>query len=345
MNRECDPDLCGGCGVHLVLDPVNRYDDAIQKNHCQNAPIQLGVPKRTLLGDSRVHGFGLYAGEPIKENEFVGEYTGEIITKEETERRGVIYREQNRSYLFNLNRDQEIDSQRLGNKIRFINHAAKTSSLRNLAPKIFLCNMVQRIGMFAIKDIAVGKELFFDYGKDYHETLIDGSKKEKKSGKVVSKTHNQSLINDFIEPESALDIGEDEDDEDEDDRPLKRVRANRLQSENRPKPKIHLKAAKKSQDQSPKLHLRKTNAAIKTAPTAIPTQVRVQDVFDILPSDTVAAGEDSDGLAGASPDDGSDFEMKDVEEESASEEEEDDLEPRRSHRVRKKSWKIRRTET
>lgn len=108
MNRECDPDLCGPCRVHTVLNPVNRYNEATRKGGCGNAAIQLGLPKRTLLGRSVVHGFGLYAGERIKKDEFIGEYQGEIITGEETERRGVIYEYQKLSYLFDLNKGMHL---------------------------------------------------------------------------------------------------------------------------------------------------------------------------------------------------------------------------------------------
>lgn len=69
LNRECDPDLCGACGVCDVLDPIHRLNDAILVNRCNNANIQRGVAKRTLLGTSGVHGFGLYAGQKILEHD------------------------------------------------------------------------------------------------------------------------------------------------------------------------------------------------------------------------------------------------------------------------------------
>ena len=44
LNRECDPWLCGTCGVLEVLDPVNRYNEEIQSSHCRNAKLQRDVP-------------------------------------------------------------------------------------------------------------------------------------------------------------------------------------------------------------------------------------------------------------------------------------------------------------
>jgi hypothetical protein len=107
MNRECDPDLCDSCEAHVILNPVNRYDDDYLPRRCRNVAIQRSVPKRTLLGRSAVHGFGLYAGEPIAKDEFIGEYQGEIITRDETERRGAIYEFQKLSYIFDLNRGKK----------------------------------------------------------------------------------------------------------------------------------------------------------------------------------------------------------------------------------------------
>jgi hypothetical protein len=103
-NRECDPDLCGKCGVIDVLDPVNRDQEAEWlAKRCRNCYIQRGVSKRTLVGTSTIHGFGLFLGEDVKAKEFIGEYRGEIIGRQEGERRGTIDYYRDLSYLFTLN--------------------------------------------------------------------------------------------------------------------------------------------------------------------------------------------------------------------------------------------------
>lgn len=262
MNRECDPDLCDSCEAHVILNPVNRYDDDYLPRRCRNVAIQRSVPKRTLLGRSVVHGFGLYAGEPIAKDEFIGEYQGEIITRDETERRGAIYDFQKLSYIFDLNRDQTVDSQRMGNKIRFINHAAK-SNLRNVYPKIMLCNLAHRIGMFAHRDIKVGEELFFDYGGSYHEKLYGEEQEQEKVRKDKSKgkdkavvTHIRPSRKSYQPPPDIMDEapGKTHDDtyqandnqssdssDSEDERPTKRIRRARL-----PSPKGHKLPPKES---------------------------------------------------------------------------------------------------
>ncbi|THW49426.1 hypothetical protein D6D21_02413 [Aureobasidium pullulans] len=255
MNRECDVDLCDPCEAHIILNPNNRDDESLLKRRCQNVAIQRGIPKRTLLGRSLVHGFGLYAGETIAKGEFIGEYTGEVITRDETERRGAVYDFQKLSYIFDLNKDQTIDSQRMGNKIRFINHAA-TPELQNVRPRVMLCNTAHRIGMYASRGIHVGEELFFNYGESYHEKLYGDEEKAKRAkGKNNTKSSQDgtaattkirpSRKSYQSQPEVRVEIprnqtvdqtyNADTNDE-ENDRPIKRIRTSRqrLSSSERP---------------------------------------------------------------------------------------------------------------
>lgn len=107
FNRECDADLCGTCGAIEILDPVNKYNEDVLQGRCSNVAIQRGVPKKTLLGESTVHGFGLYAGEDISQNDYIGEYRGEIISVKEGDRRSTIYGYQQTMYLFKLNTSKQ----------------------------------------------------------------------------------------------------------------------------------------------------------------------------------------------------------------------------------------------
>ncbi|KAK5682028.1 hypothetical protein LTR17_027423 [Elasticomyces elasticus] len=198
LGRECDPDLCGTCGVEEVLDPVNRHDDDILKKRCHNASIQRRVPKQTVMGKSAIHGLGLFAAERFREHDFVGEYKGEIITKEEADRRGTVYGHQKLSYLFSLNKTQEIDSTYYGNKIRFINHAGDGHG--NLYARISLAGTLHRIALYASRSLKPGTELFFDYGPLFtNESLGVQKTKEPKNRR------KKALANDFV----AVDIERD----------------------------------------------------------------------------------------------------------------------------------------
>lgn len=198
LGRECDPDLCNTCGVCQVLDPANNYDESILAGRCRNASIQRATPKHTVLGDSGIHGMGLYACEDMVSGDLVGEYKGEIITKEEADRRGAVYEHQKLSYLFSLNATQEIDSTYFGNKVRFINHAH--SSRANLYPRIIMVNAVHRIGLYASRKIKSGEELFFDYGPKFPNEQLGGQ--EMKSAPHV---RNVNLVKGFFNVEKTED--------------------------------------------------------------------------------------------------------------------------------------------
>ena len=164
-NRECYPELCAGCGVQEILDPVNKRKQDLDFR-CRNNRIQLGIPKRTIMGVSEVHGWGLFAGEAIAKSDFISEYKGELISIEEGNRRGGVYHNLGLEYLFKLSKDQELDGSRVSNKARFINNSSLTKNI-NVLPKLLLCNGVSRIMLYAARDIAPGEELFYEYG--YHK--------------------------------------------------------------------------------------------------------------------------------------------------------------------------------
>ena len=79
---------------------------------CTNVYLQRGIPRRTLLGHSKLlasggmSGWGLYMGEPLKNGDYIGEYVGEVVSREEGEQRGLIYDKRNMSYLFDLNESE-----------------------------------------------------------------------------------------------------------------------------------------------------------------------------------------------------------------------------------------------
>ncbi|KAF2273715.1 uncharacterized protein EI97DRAFT_403864 [Westerdykella ornata] len=161
LKRECDADVCGGCGAAEVLDPRNREEEDVGVSRCCNVDIQRGVPKKTLAGQSTLHGIGLFTAENVEKGDFLGEYTGDLITVAEGDRRGTIYPYQGLEYLFQLNRNQEIDATRAGSNIRFINCSPK--ALANCEVRVLLCNTVLRIGCFANRNLGPATELLFDY--------------------------------------------------------------------------------------------------------------------------------------------------------------------------------------
>ncbi|KAL2200026.1 hypothetical protein P885DRAFT_66896 [Corynascus similis CBS 632.67] len=173
LNRECDPVLCKGCGAKERADPENAYDEQLHSTGCQNVALQRGAAKAVLLGKSQLEacGYGLFAAEDIAQDEFVIEYTGELISHDEgvrrEHRRGDVFDEENKvSYLFTLLEQEGIwvDAAMYGNLSRYINHASGNC---NIMPRIMYVNHEFRIKFLALRDIKAGEELFFNYGDNF----------------------------------------------------------------------------------------------------------------------------------------------------------------------------------
>jgi histone-lysine N-methyltransferase EZH2 len=101
--RECDPDVCRncwvGCGDGTLGGPPLRGDSY----DCRNMKVMLKQQQRVLLGRSDVAGWGAFLKNPVGKHEYLGEYTGELISHREADKRGKIYDRENSSFLFNLN--------------------------------------------------------------------------------------------------------------------------------------------------------------------------------------------------------------------------------------------------
>lgn len=194
LNRECDPHLCGSCGVTEVLDPENRYDVSKRRDRCKNSRLQLDLPRRTLKAPSEVQGWGLFAGENIPEGEYIGEYKGEIISTQESDRRGAIYHNIELEYLFIINRDQQVDGSNVGNKTRLMNNSQRKEHINVVARKM-LCNGVQRVMLYAKRSIKAGEELLYTYNyppevlKNFWEK---GERPVKKQNAQISTAHHSA---------------------------------------------------------------------------------------------------------------------------------------------------------
>ncbi|PWZ14989.1 Histone-lysine N-methyltransferase EZ2 [Zea mays] len=59
--------------------------------------------EQILLGRSDVAGWGAFIKNPVNKNDYLGEYTGELISHKEADKRGKIYNRADSSFLFDLN--------------------------------------------------------------------------------------------------------------------------------------------------------------------------------------------------------------------------------------------------
>ena len=154
-------------------------------------------------------GFGIYMGESIRKDAYIGEYKAEELGIEEAERRGTVYSYMPMEYLFRLNKTQELDSTLVGNKLRFINNDSLTP---NCIAEPRLCNGFVRMGLFAAESIAIGEEIFFDYGypperlQYFRQRVVPKRKqgvavKSHKNGKSTLSTINY-FTNGILQPPS-----------------------------------------------------------------------------------------------------------------------------------------------
>lgn len=114
--------------------------------------------------DSGIHGRGVYATTFIPKGERVIEYVGELIDKDESERRAKSQHARSLKngdaavYIFNLSRSYDLDGNVPWNIARLINHSC--------APNCEAQSTGRRIFIHALRDIHPGEELSFDYGFD-----------------------------------------------------------------------------------------------------------------------------------------------------------------------------------
>ncbi|MEO0794980.1 MAG: SET domain-containing protein-lysine N-methyltransferase [Verrucomicrobiota bacterium] len=155
----------------------------------------MGKKKEPLweLRGSSIHQQGMFARKNIPAGTRIIEYVGELISKEESERRCIEWEEKARKkgaglvYVFDLNEEYDLDGNTDTNPAKYINHSCEENCEA--------INEEDRIFIYSTKDIAKDAELSFDYGYEL-EHFIDhpclcGSKKC--VGYIVTKSSRKKL--------------------------------------------------------------------------------------------------------------------------------------------------------
>lgn len=130
--------------------------------------IQSAASKRcTQVRESGVHGKGVYAVRPIKAGKKVLEYKGEIITwRKALARHPHDPGQPNHTFYFHLDERHVIDAKPSTAPAKWINHSCE--------PNLEARQEGRRVFLDALRDIAPGEELFYDYG-----LMIEGRKTAK----------------------------------------------------------------------------------------------------------------------------------------------------------------------
>lgn len=102
-------------------------------------------------------GLGLFAERDFKKDEFIIEYTGELIPTKVAD-------ERNSKYLFTLNSRWVVDGASRKNFGRYLNHSCRPNCEAEISGR--------KIIIRAKKKIKTGEELVYDYGKEYFDEYI-----------------------------------------------------------------------------------------------------------------------------------------------------------------------------
>lgn len=123
-------------------------------------PDPLDNPRRGpafVVKGSRIHGRGVFAARQIAAGTRIVEYKGERITEEQAvERHGRDPENPHHTFFFSLEDGRMIDGDAGGNNARWINHACE--------PNCQAREENGRVFIYALRDIAPGEELGYDYG-------------------------------------------------------------------------------------------------------------------------------------------------------------------------------------
>jgi hypothetical protein len=110
---------------------------------------------RLKLASSKIHRWGIYAGEPIPPRKKVIEYTGERISRRETKRRAEL---RQLTYMFTLDTYWTLDGAVGGSGAQYINHSCDP----NLVARIVKGHIIY----VSLRPIRQGEELTIDYHFD-----------------------------------------------------------------------------------------------------------------------------------------------------------------------------------
>jgi SET domain-containing protein len=136
------------------------------------APAAGSNGRRIQVRRSGVHGKGVFALQPIAAGQRVIEYTGEVISWPEAQRRHPHDpADPHHTFFFHIDEQRVIDAKVGGNAARWINHACDPNCEAEETPE-------GRIFIKSLRDLQPGEELFYDYGLVIDERLTPSLKRQ-----------------------------------------------------------------------------------------------------------------------------------------------------------------------
>ena len=120
--------------------------------------------KKIVARLSPIHGNGVFADEPIHRGDRVVRYRGKVRDHEEVDRVYGELDENGHTFLFTLNEDYVVDANVDGNIARWINHSCAPNCEAVIEENPKGKRHKDKIFIEAVRDIAPGEELTYNYG-------------------------------------------------------------------------------------------------------------------------------------------------------------------------------------
>ena len=147
--------------IWLVASAAERM--YVKRNRAHDGALEVRVSK------AKNAGMGLFAKKAIAAGELLDRYNGEVLTSLRFRKR---YPKQDikPQYVWQLDGDVFVDAadKAFSNRLRFVNH----SDAANV--EVFIPRYFSVVYYYAAKDIAVGEEVFADYGGHFWEARSEG---------------------------------------------------------------------------------------------------------------------------------------------------------------------------
>ncbi|XKL61951.1 hypothetical protein PGB90_001784 [Kerria lacca] len=156
----------------LMLTDLSNNNSCIECNNycqcdvykCENRVVQFGPNANLKIEKFPGKGYGLISKNGMQKGEFVCEYAGEVIGKQEAvERR----KRDNTNYIFILNEksgnsitETIIDATCIANIGRYINHSCDPNCI--VIP-VRVNSVIPKLAIFSCKDIEIGEEITYSY--------------------------------------------------------------------------------------------------------------------------------------------------------------------------------------
>ncbi len=143
-------------------------------------------------------------------------YDGELITKEEVDRRYSESEEAVAPYVYKIGK-MYIDAacrRGIGGMLNFIPYKRGEANPNNVKARVINKNNKQTAGLYALRDIYNGEELYLDYGPDYSMKLNEQIKERHKTRKLSTarlirrlnrnaESHGSSIDTDIFSPRAS----------------------------------------------------------------------------------------------------------------------------------------------